>query len=804
MNNKTVFYFITALLLCVTETGIAASIFHQSQGTPTQTVRGRVVDQDAQVPLIGVNVIVLGTSPLLGASTDENGRFEISRVPVGRSTFQISYIGYEPLVLSDVLVTSGKELVLDLELVESVIETEGVVVVAEDAEGVALNEMAVVSARSFSVENTQRYAASLSDPARMALTFAGVSGGGDDLLNEIVVRGNSPKGILWRLEGMEIPNPNHFGEEGSSGGGVSMLSSSTMSRSDFFTGAFPAEYGNAMSGVFDLYLRNGNLSRREHTLQVGVLGVEASVEGPFSPSYNGSYLINYRYSTLGILNNFNVLPEESIQYQDLSFKFSLPTKKAGHFTIFGLGGDAQDVYGTAVADSSQWASFDDAFDGEFAPRMGVVGASNLLLLGEKTYLKTIVAAMGERRTDDELVLLPATNYQPNSIFEQDTRNWAFRGSIQLNHKFNARQTLRVGLTGSRLGFNLVNRDRGFNFTTGQLGPWDTFLDQKGTTEVLQGQIQYKYRPTASLTLIPGVHYTYFGLTGKQSIEPRFGMTWKPSEAGTVSLGLGLHSRHEPIAIYGLNRTFQGQVVQPHMDLDLMKAWHYVVGYDHYFPSKTRLKIEAYYQYLKDVPVSNQPAIPVYSTINAESIWPLVNNDLILVNAGSGENYGVELTLEKYLDEGFYYLFTGSLYDARYTPLNGQSYHSRYAGNYVANLVGGKEFKLKKSRLFGVDTRFILAGGNRYTPLDRDRSIEVGFPVEDLSQPFAKQIDAYFRIDLGLSYTINKAALTHMIRFDIQNITGRENVQGFDYNQNLDRVAFFHSGLIPVLSYRVTF
>ena len=798
-----ILYLFTTFLLIWTPVGWASPSLLLKQETPTQTVRGKVVDQDSKLPLIGVNIIVPGTSPLLGTSTDENGRFVIPRVPVGRITFQVSYIGYEPLVLSDVLVTSGKELVLDLELEESVIQTEEVVVVAEELDGLAVNEMAAVSARSFSVEQTQRFAASLSDPARMALNFAGVSGGGDDLLNEIVIRGNSPKGILWRLEGIEIPNPNHFGEEGASGGGVSMLSSSTMSRSDFFTGAFPAEYGNATSGVFDLYLRNGNLSRREHTIQVGVLGVETSIEGPFSPQYNGSYLINYRYSTLGILNNLNVLPQESIQYQDVSFKFSLPTKKAGQFTIFGLGGDAQDIYGSAVRDSTQWTSFEDAIDGEFAPRMGIVGASNLLLLSDKTYLKTIVAAMGEQRKDNEILLVARDNYSPLVIFEQDTRNWAFRGSVQLNHKFNARHNLRIGVTASRLGFNLINRDRD-QITDGQFGPLVTFLEQEGTTELIQGQFQYKYRPSSTVTVIPGVHYMYYGLTDVHSIEPRLGVTWKTSESGTLSLGVGLHTRPEPVAIYGLNRTVNGEVVQPHKELDLMKAWHYVAGYDHYFPSKTRLKIEAYYQYLQDVPVSSDPAIPIYSTLNAESIWPLVFNNLILVNEGSGENYGVELTLEKYLENGFYYLFTGSLYDARYTPLNGESYHSRYAGNYTANVLAGKEFNLKKSRLFGLDLRFILAGGNRFTPLDPSRSLELGFPVEDLNRPYTKQIDAYYRIDLGVSYTINKSALTHMIRFDVQNVTGRENVQGFDYNQNFEQVAFYHAGLIPVLSYRVTF
>ena len=770
------------------------------QSEITQTVRGQVVDQDSQVPLIGVNVIVVGTEPMLGSSTDTNGRFAIEEVPVGRVTLNVSYIGYEPVVLPDVQVTSGKELVLAIEMIESVIETEGVTVVAEALDGIPVNEMASVSARSFSVEQTQRYAASISDPARMAQTFAGVTGGGDDLLNEIVVRGNSPRGILWRLEGIEVPNPNHFGEEGASGGGISMLSASTLTRSDFYTGAFPAEYGNASSGVFDLFLRNGNLSRREYTLQLGVLGVEASMEGPFSRNYDGSFLVNYRYSTLGVLNNFGVLPEESIQYQDLSFKFTFPTRKAGYLTVFGLGGDAQDIYSKAVRDSTQWFSFDDGIDGEFAPKMGVVGASHLWLLSNNTHIKTVAAVMGERRMDNELLLIPSEGYRSDPIFVQDTRNWAYRASMQLNHKFSARGTLRVGLNGSQLGYNLVNRNKDF-FE----GPLVTYLDQRGTSQLFQGYVQFKYRPTASLTLTPGVHYTYFAFTESQAIEPRIGLSWAVASNQVLSAGIGLHSRVEPMGLYLVNRTRpDGSVYQPHRDLDLMQSWHFVAGYDLTFQNRTRLKVEAYYQSLTDVPVTSDASNPIFSSINAEDIWDIVFADDILVNEGTGRNMGVELTLEKYLEDGYYYLFTGSLYDSEYTPLNGETYSTRYDGGYVLNLVGGKEFTGKRNRIFGVNARFILAGGNRYTPLNRALSLEQDRFIFQLDQPFSKQVDAYARLDLGVSYTINRAGLTHAIRFDIQNITGRENVQGFDYNQNFEQVSFFHAGLIPILSYQVTF
>ena len=789
--------YIAFFLFCWQTPALSVSF---QQATITQTVRGQVVDKDAQVPLIGVNVVVAGSQPLLGASTDNNGRFVIEDVPVGRVTLQVTYIGYEPVVVHDVLVTAGKELVLTIEMAESVIETEGVTVVADALDGVAVNEMAAVSAQSFSVEQTQRYAASISDPARMAQTFAGVTGGGDDLLNEIVVRGNSPKGILWRLEGIEIPNPNHFGEEGASGGGISMLSASTLTRSDFFTGAFPAEYGNASSGVFDLFLRNGNLSRREYTLQLGVLGVEASVEGPFSAGYDGAFLINYRYSTLGVLNNFGVLPEESIQYQDLSFKFTFPTKNAGHITVFGLGGDAQDVYDKAVRDSTQWQGFGDALDGEFAPQMGIVGASHLWLLSENTYIKTIAAVMGERRQDNEIFLVASEGYRELPLFVQDTRNWAYRASLQFNHKFNARGTLRIGLNGSHLGYNLVNQER-FDFNE----PLVTFLDQEGTSQLYQGYLQFKYRLSPTLTLTPGVHYTYFDFTESQALEPRLGLTWEVAPNHIFSAGIGLHSRVEPMGIYLVNRMRpDNSIYQPHRDLDLMQSWHFVAGYGLTFQNRTRLKLEAYYQELSDVPVSSNINNPIFSTINAESIWDIVDAEDILVNEGSGRNIGVELTLEKYLQDGFYYLITGSVYDSQYTPLNGRTYSTRYDGGYVVNLVGGKEFTSKRNNIFGVNARFIVAGGNRYTPLDREQSIEEDRFVFQLDNPYSSQVDPYARLDVGLSYTINRAGLTHAIRFDLQNITGRENVQGFDYNRNFDQESFFHAGLIPILSYQVTF
>lgn len=257
----------------------------------TQTIRGTVLDEEIKLPLMGANIVLLSATEFTGTVTDMNGSFELKDVPVGRHEIQLSYMGYESRTLSNLLVNASKQLVLNIGLQESVVRMKAVEITAKEEKNRAQNDLALVSARGFSVEETQRYAGSFDDPGRMAQSYAGVAAG-DDGSNELVVRGNSPRGVLWKMEGMEIPNPNHFSEQGSGGGAISMLKGGMMANSDFYTGAFPAEYGNAASGVFDINLRKGNNQKREYAAQIGLLGVEGAMEGPFKPGYEGSYLVN--------------------------------------------------------------------------------------------------------------------------------------------------------------------------------------------------------------------------------------------------------------------------------------------------------------------------------------------------------------------------------------------------------------------------------------------------------------------------------------------------------------------------------
>ncbi|MEZ5198900.1 MAG: TonB-dependent receptor [Bacteroidales bacterium] len=327
-GNKIVYVLLFLILLSFRLTG---------QERLTQIVRGEIVDNILGSPLPGANILLVNSEPPLGTAADENGRFSISGVPVGRQRFKISFIGYQTLILDNIMVTSGKEVVLKVELAESITAVDGVEIVADYQKDQPLNSMALVSARSFTVEETNKYAGSYGDPARMAANYAGVVSSRDNR-NDIIIRGNSPMGLQYRIDGIEVSNPNHYSAQGTTGGPVTLLNTNLLSNSDFLTGAVPAEFGNALSGVFDLKMRNGNNLKREYWAQLGWNGLEFGLEGPFSKKSQPSYLAAYRYSFVHVLYKLGINLPEVAAYQDLSFKLSFPTRKAGTFNLIGIGG----------------------------------------------------------------------------------------------------------------------------------------------------------------------------------------------------------------------------------------------------------------------------------------------------------------------------------------------------------------------------------------------------------------------------------------------------------------------------------
>lgn len=759
----------------------------------TQTIRGSVADKVSKSGLPGATVVVLNSDPIIGSTTDPDGNFKLARVPVGTHTLKISFVGYKDMLLPNLVVNSGKELVLAIPLEEEITVIEEVVITPGFEKSKPINEMASVSTRTFSVEETRKFAAAVNDPARMAQSFAGVVSTNDGS-NTISIRGNAPVALLWRMEGVDIPNPNHFANVGTAGGGISILSSQLLTNSDFMTGAFSAEYGNALAGVFDLNLRKGNNEKPEYTVQASFLGTDVAAEGPFAKNYRGSYLINYRYSTLGILSKLGVNVGAAVtNFQDLSYHLYLPAGKAGNFSLFGFGG-LSDQNQKAVKDSLQWQDEFQRYDWRYFSNTGASGLKHTVALGTNTYLQSTFLLSGNDGGYEQERL--NESYRPEFSFKRNFINNRLTATTVLNHKLNARLSARSGLYFNRYYFNLGQRN--LNEETNVV---ETPLNAHGQATTWQAFSQWNLRATERLTVQSGVHMLYLAMNRNVSVEPRASVKYDISTKGTVSVGYGLHGQMQPVGVYQAQIMLpDGSLLQPNRQLGFNKAHHVVIGYDRSLTQYLRVKAETYYQHLFNIAVKNDPTSPISTLVIEEGY--LTDP---LVNAGRGRNYGVELTVEQFTHNNLYFLLSTSLYDSKYQALDGVWRNTRFNGKRAVSFTGGKEFAWRKNRTFGANVRVIYAGGFRTTPIDVERSREMGETRFFESLAFTEQLPDYFRGDVRLSLKRNLKHSTRTWSLDLQNATNHKNLGG----QYFDALAgvvkkWYQLPLLPILTYRVEF
>lgn len=767
----------------------------------TQTIKGQITDKESKYPLIGVTVAVVDIDPIIGAATDENGEFKLANVPLGRHTLKINYLGYKEQVMPNVVVSAGKQTIIDFSLTENVTAIDEIVVKSEVDKTATNNEMAVVSARSFNLEEAQRYAGSLNDPSRMAANFAGVNGA-NDARNDIVIRGNSPLGLLWRLEGIEIPNPNHFGSLGSTGGPVSILNTNQLGKSDFMTSAFPANYGNATSGVFDLMLRRPNNEKREHILQIGFNGLEAGTEGYFSKKSKASYMINYRYSTLGVFQaiGVNIGTGAAIpQYQDLSFKVELPTAKAGKFTLFGLGGLSNiEFYDSKIDTNKGKNNFynDGTQDIVFKSDMGVVGLSHLYFFNPTTSAKLVIAASG---TSQPISI--DTIIRPSLILFKKYEGVFDNNRISLNYsvnkKWDRQNTFNVGINIDRIGFSLKDKSADAA-STGK--PLVAVRNSEGANMLYQGWMQWQHKFNERLTMNLGLHTQIFSLNNQIALEPRAGLKYQLNQKSTLSLGAGVHNQTQPIFFY-YNRT-PGTSELSNKDLRFTNSNHFVLGYDNSFSKNWRIKTEVYYQSLNNVPIDAKSS--TFSMLNVGSNFNLPGNDS-LVNKGTGYNYGAELTLERFFNNGFYLLGTASLFESKYKGSDGVLRNTAFNGNYVFNALGGYEFKIGKKITLSADLKSTFAGGRRFTPIDEIASLAQKRIIEIESKAFTTQLPAYFRTDLSIGFKMEGKRATQQFILQINNISDNFNVFQRRYSVTDNKIIDVpQQGLFIIPQYRILF
>lgn len=761
----------------------------------TQTIRGSITDKLSQTPIIGASIQI--SSLQIGSVSDSNGNYSLSMLPPDRYEIKISYLGYKTLIIPNVVVTSGKEVILDIALEEDFRQLNEITVKATNKGG-TINKLASVSARTFSMEEVNRYAGGRNDPARLAANFAGVSAP-DDSRNDIVIRGNSPVGVLWRIDGMNVTNPNHFASVGTTGGAVSALNTNLLKNSDFFTSAFPSEYGNATAGVFDLGLRNGNNKKRETTVQAGVItGLELTTEGPFSKKSDASYLVGYRYSLAGIAQamGVNIGTTATPSYQDLSFKLNSGTTKLGRFSLFGIlasstinigGGSSNTLYGSGNKV-------------DFASKIGIGGLSHFKQINSKSFISSSVG-VNYSSTDQTSYDF---DHMADSIYTREVSNVAkttYFLSSNYNLKINSRLFFKAGIQDEIIGLDFYYKTKNNIFA-----PEKQIWDYNSTTNLAQAFVHLKYAITNKLIVNAGIHSQLFFLNNSTSIEPRLGLSYNLTTKSSLNFGYGLHSQMQPINVYFLQSIdTDGNTVYNNKNLDFTKSHHFVLGYNIQPFNDWRIKTEVYYQSIYNVPVNSYSSN--YSMLNTGATFKTDLTDS-LENNGTGTNYGVELTVEKFFSKGYYGLFTASVYNSTFKGSDEIEHNTAFNGKYVFNILAGKEWKIgqEKRNRFSIDVKFTNAGGRAFTPIDLTSSAAIGHEVLS-ADVYSSYYDTYYRFDLKAGFTLNskKRKLSQTLSLDLQNVTNHKNVFSLSYDNKLQGISkTYQLGFFPNVVYKIQF
>lgn len=770
----------------------------QAQQVLKSSIQGYVFETQTQAPLPGASVIILNSDPLTGTVTDDQGHFTLTKVKIGTYQVKVTHVGYTSFISEPLIVSSGKETMTTVYLEETAVTTPEVEIKGDYRKYEAINQMATVSVRSFSVDETFRFAGSYNDPARMAANFAGVTSGIDNR-NDIIVRGNSPMGMQWRIDDMEIPNPNHFATVGTTGGPVTVLNNNLLTNSDFFTGAFPSQYGNTLAGVFDMRMRNGNNQRHEYWFQVGWNGLEFGTEGPFSKKHSASYLLSYRYSPLQFLNWFNINIGIVPKYQDLNLKITIPAGKSGTFTITGIGGLSYIELYDSRKDQSKWTFPDLGENLANGSNLGVLGLTHQVFLRPNLRWKNMVYIVASD---------VKTKIDTFSNIQQTPSSWAGEHSFEIKYSFSSQMMKK---------FNSCNAlDAGLFFDYYRMSFADsmmykgTFLVNTGSKEqmgFLHGYIQWKHQFSKCFTMTTGFFGSWLSLNNAWAADPRFGFDWFIHKKHSLNFGTGLYSQMQPRVIYFiLSRQPDGTVLQPNRFLRNTRSAQIVLGYNYLLTENLRFKSEIYYQYLWDIPT--KVSIPQYSLGNQGHDFFLDRQYAdSLVNQGTGINYGIECTFERFFVKNYFFLLTGSLFNSTYQGYDEITRNSAFNVNYVLNAVGGYEFIMGK-RKWGVMSfglRATWAGGNPYIPYDVNATMGAAETEYDWSQAYDPRFPEYKRVSFRFGIKRNLPGYNFEFLLDLQYRTSYTNVALQRIDPKTGEIKdFFTMGFFPMGMWRIQF
>jgi TonB dependent receptor len=439
-----------------------------------------------------------------------------------------------------------------------------------------------------------------------------------------------------------------------------------------------------------------------------------------------------------------------------------------------------------VENPAEWKSFNDYYTRDFDTNMGALGATHTVLLNGDAYVKTSIALMGQDIYWRNDTLSPEKRaFAVNK--EQYKENRVVLNSF-LSKKFNRKLSLKTGITLTQMPYDLQRATLNDS----------TSISANGATQMMQSYVNLRIRPSEKLTFNVGLHALYFALNQTSGIEPRLGFKYQVTEKQSFSLAWGIHGRVLPLGNYFTR--ING--VEVNRDIDLIRAQHYVAGWDLLAGKSMRVHAEVYLQQMKDVPVAKDLA----------SSWSILNTisgftNRAMVNAGKGQNIGLDMSVEKSFEKGAFFLLSGSVSRSHYKDAASREHSTAFDSGISATFMGGKEWSFKNASVLQIGLKILYNGGQRITPLLPNQPVSrfSQEPLLDEANAFTEKVEAYFRPDLRIAFRKNNPKSAWSLALDIQNLMGRKNIDPLsrEYNPDLNQWVFREqSGLTPVLSFQI--
>ena len=740
---------------------------------PLGTIKGLVIDSDTKTPLPGVSILILGTKN--GTNSDPDGNFTIKNVQVGDYVLRFNCIGYEPLAKTDIIVKPQRITFVQANLNVSPVEMKDVVVTGGFF---SQQENEPASSVNFSAEEIRRSPGTAGDVSRILMTLPSVAKV-NDMMNSLIVRGGSPNENGFFVDNIEIPNINHYPTQGSSGGPIGLINVDFIQDADFSSGGFSSAYGDRLSSIMNLTFREGNRDELDGQLDVAFAGVGVTGEGPIAAG-KGSWLFSARKSYLDLLVDAigtGVAPKYSDYQGKLVYDLS-PNHKITTLGVLGVDyikfekSDSEDngnsVYGTTKA------------------KEGAAGVNWRYLWNENGYSNTAVSYFGTWGENDYTETVTDAVLSVNKSLEQtfQLRNvnfYRFNPSFQTEFGFDAK------VVGADYDDYLGPYTDPFGNTTPAYLVKDNFWSQKGGAFV-----SFSWKPFTRLTLSPGARYDYFAYNESGNIAPRFSFSFEIDDKTSFTGATGLYYQNLPLLLLAQ---------QPeNKDLKDPVATQYILGINRLLTENTRLTLEVYDKEYENFPIDpSTPSLFVIDEIAYRYGFYFTHEPL--TDIGKAYSRGVELTVQKKLEENVYGLISGSYNRSRYQGGDGVWRDRIFDNRYSFSAEGG----YKPNNKWEFSLRWIFGGGVPYTPFDLQASEAINRSVVDETRINQERYPDYHSLNVRCDRRFNFKGSNLILYASIWNAYNRENVGAYYWNEIDHKQDTMNQwGLLPVIGMEYDF